>query len=153
MGILDEIEGQAALAGHHQASQSKAEAEAQAYEVFAPKCRKIFIPLAVVGAFIPIFGWPVTLWCWLFVESYRHSLNAKKSGTEVAGAVVLYCVITTAVLWISGDWGGPVGDEMMVFYGLAAVQVYFLLSSYRAVVKSARITRAAADYINQQSEH
>ena len=67
MGILDEIEGQATTAAHHQASQSKAEAEAQAYAAFIPLCRKVFIPMAIVGAFIPVLGWMVTMWCWIFI--------------------------------------------------------------------------------------
>ena len=151
MGILDEIEGQAATAAHHQASQGKAELEAQAFEAFAPKCRGVFVPMAVVGAFIPIFGWMVTMWCWLFIDQYSRHLNAKKAGEDATAAPVLYGIFATAVLWISGDWGGPVGTEMLVFYGLAAVQVYFTFASYRAVVKAARVARAAADYINQQS--
>jgi cytochrome b561 len=154
MSILDEIEGQTVDAGRHQARQSHANIEASALEQFAPKCRKVFVPLSIAAAFIPVLGWIVTMFCWVFIASFPASLNAQKTGTAAGAVAGLYLVIMIVALTVAGWIGSSASGYVLTFFFIIEIlTVIATIASTRHVEKVSRVARAAADYINQQSEY
>ena len=152
MGILDEIEGHATHAVRTQARSGKAEAEAKAYADFANRRSGILVTIATVSAFIPFVGWAISMWCFVFMFEYIRTLNPGQAGAGAAVPAFAWGVLTWLITWATFALGyhSAEGIEMVIFYVIAAICVYFTFTARAHAVKVAKVTREAADYLTEQ---
>lgn len=152
MGILDEIEGHAIHAARTQASAGQADLEAKAYAKFANKRAGLILTVAAIGAFIPFLGWGITMSCWLFAFEYMRTLNPGKSGSDAVTVGLGWGILTWFITWATFALGFNSAEnvEMLFFYGLAAVMVYFTFHARRHAEKLAAVTKETAEYISEQ---
>ena len=149
MGILDEIEGQAATAAHHQASAEKLQHDT-AFLKALKRRSPLYKTLAVVGALVPFLGWAVTMFTYILIFTATKGGDTKKTVSDALmvgfGWGVLTFLLTLAAFAL-----GYSSSVFLIFYAIAALLVYFTFAGCKRVSRLVQVSEEAIEYINQQS--
>ena len=152
MSILDEIEGHAIHATRLQASTDKAQKNVVFFRALEKRI-PVYKTAAVVGAFIPFVGWAVCMFTYILVFTVTKGGDTKKALTDALTVGVGYGSLSFLITWGTFALGyhGLEGDEMMLFYGLSVLLVYFTFVGCKRVQRLVEITEQAAEHIASQS--
>lgn len=152
MGILDELEGQATRAAGGQASAGKMRQDIIFYKALE-KRTPIYKTLAILGALIPFFGWSVTMFTYILVFTVTKGGDTEKALREAVFVGFGYGVLTFLITWGAFALGyhSLSNDTLLVFYGIAALLVYFTFAGCKRVSRLVQVSEEASNYISSQS--
>ena len=151
MSILDEIESHAIHATRVQASADKAQKNVVFFRALEKRI-PVYKTLAVVGAFIPFLGWAMCMFTYILIFEVTKG-DTKKSLTDALTVGVGYGFLTFLISWGTFALGYHKieSDEMMIFYGLAVILVYFTFVGCKRVQRFVDVAEQAAEHIASQA--
>ena len=113
----------------------------------------VYKTVAVIGALIPFVGWAMCVFTYILIFTVTKGGDTKKSLTDAITVGVGYGFLSFLITWGTFELGyhGLESDEMMIFYGLAVLLVYFTFVGCKRVQRFVEVAEQAAEHIASQS--